>query len=295
MDSFKITDSLNFANDKEIQEIIKDEKLYFSGMITKINHYGMSQERSIILTDKALYNMKKKTLRRKISYQDIRGITYSKLTFEFVIHGNDDEYDYQYISQDRNLIICFIAIFYQQVAFKPIQICEVEEKTLKNYVTQKKEKKKDNSFTKMDTKYLIDTADFINQNLKEISGKETKIDPKEEKRRKNTIFSKHKTIKTVELDDFQIMKVLGRGSFGKVCLVQYKPTKEYYAMKSLKKDVLLDQDQVESTILEKKILQSLDHPFLVGMVFCFQTEERIYFIMPFVRGGELFQHLRTEI
>jgi len=294
MDSFKISDSLNWANDKEIQEIIKDEKLYFSGMITKINHYGMSQERSIILTNKALYNMKKKTLRRRISFTDIRGITYSKLTFEFVVHGNDDEYDYQYIHQDRNLIICFIAIFYQQEAFKPIQICEVEEKTLKNFVTQKKEKKKDNSYSKMDTKFLIDTADFINQNLKEKSGKDTKIDPKEEKRRKNTIFSKHKTIKTVELDDFQIMKVLGRGSFGKVCLVQYKPTKEYYAMKSLKKDVLLDQDQVESTILEKKILQSLDHPFLVGMVFCFQTEERIYFIMPFVRGGELFQHLRTE-
>ena len=89
------------------------------------------------------------------------------------------------------------------------------------------------------------------------------------------------------------MKVIGRGSFGKVCLVQYKKTKELYAMKSLKKDVLLDQDQVESTLLEKKILQSLDYPFLVGMVFCFQTEERIYFIMPFVRGGELFQHLRN--
>ena len=294
MDSFKISDSLNFANDKEIQEIIKDEKLYFSGMITKINHYGMSQERSIILTDKALYNMKKKSLRRRISYTDIRGITYSKLTFEFVIHGNDDEYDYQYIHQDRNLIICFIAVFYQNTAFKPIQLCEVEEKTLKNYVTQKKEKKKDNSFSKMDTKFLIDTADFIKQNMKEIQGSESKVDKEEDKKRKNTIFSKHKTIKTVELDDFQIMKVLGRGSFGKVCLVQYKPTKEYYAMKSLKKDVLLDMDQVESTILEKKILQTLDHPFLVGMVFCFQTEERIYFIMPFVRGGELFQHLRSE-
>ena len=90
----------------------------------------------------------------------------------------------------------------------------------------------------------------------------------------------------------QIMKILGRGSFGKVSLVQYKATGEYYAMKSLKKDVLLDQDQVESTILEKKILQSLDHPFLVGMIFCFQTVERIYFVMPFIRGGELFQHLR---
>ena len=294
MDSFKISDSLNWANDKEILPIIKDEKLYFSGMITKINHYGMSQERSIILTDKALYNMKKKSLRRRISYTDIRGITYSKLTFEFVIHGNDDEYDYQYIHQDRNLIICFIAVFYQNTAFKPIQLCEVEEKTLKNYVTQKKEKKKDNSFSKMDTKFLIDTADFIKQNMKEIQGSESKVDKEEDKKRKNTIFSKHKTIKTVELDDFQIMKVLGRGSFGKVCLVQYKPTKEYYAMKSLKKDVLLDMDQVESTILEKKILQTLDHPFLVGMIFCFQTEERIYFIMPFVRGGELFQHLRSE-
>jgi serum/glucocorticoid-regulated kinase 2 len=293
MESFKVSDNLNWANDKEILSILNGEKLYFSGMITKINHYGMSQERSIILTDKALYNMKKKSLRRKISYNDIRGITYSKLTYEFVVHGNDDEYDYQYIHQERNLIICFIAIFYQQVAFKPIQLCEVEEKTLKNFVTQKKEKKKDNSFSKMDLKYLIDTADFINQNLKEVSAN-TQVDAKEEKKRKNTLFSRHKTIKSVELDDFQIMKVLGRGTFGKVCLVQYKPTKEYYAMKSLKKDVLLDMDQVQSPILEKKILQSLDHPFLVGMVFCFQTEERIYFIMPFIRGGELFQHLRTE-
>lgn len=294
MDSFKISDSLNYANDKEILQIIKDEKLYFSDFITKINHYGMAQERSIILTNKALYNMKKKVLRRRISYEDIRGITYSKLTFEFVVHGNDDEYDYQYIHQERNLIICFIAVFYQNETLKPIQLCEVEEKTLKNFVTQKKEKKKDNSFSKMDLKYLVDTPNFINQNIKEIKGANSVVGKKEELKRNNTIFSRHKTIKTVELDDFQIMKVLGRGSFGKVCLVQYKPTKEYYAMKSLKKDVLLDQDQVESTILEKKILQSLDHPFLVGMVFCFQTEERIYFVMPFIRGGELFSHLRTE-
>ena len=149
----------------------------------------------------------------------------------------------------------------------------------------------------MDTKFLIDTADFINKNIAEISDGNKKVSSgtssNDKKKRTNTLFSKHKTIKNVSLEDFQVMKVLGRGSFGKVTLVQYKQTGEYYAMKSLKKDVLLDQDQVESTILEKKILQSLDHPFLVGMIFCFQTEERIYFIMPFVRGGELFQHLRS--
>ena len=65
----------------------------------------------------------------------------------------------------------------------------------------------------MDTKFLIDTADFINQNLKEITGGVSTKDTKEEKKRRNTLFSKHKTIKTVELDDFQIIKVLGRCSF----------------------------------------------------------------------------------
>ena len=69
MDSLKVNDSLNWAEDKEIQPIIKDEKLYFSGMITKINHYGMSQERSIILTNKALYNMKKNIKKKNILYR----------------------------------------------------------------------------------------------------------------------------------------------------------------------------------------------------------------------------------
>lgn len=60
----------------------------------------------------------------------------------------------------------------------------------------------------------------------------------------------------------------------------------------IKKNVLLDEEQVESTLLEKNILQSLNYPFLVGMVFCFQTEERVFFVLPFIQGGELFQHLR---
>ena len=296
MEELVVNDVLNWMNDPEIKEIIKDEKIYYTDLINKINHYGMSQERAIMLTDKALYNMKKKSLKRKIPYNLVRGITYSKLTNEFVVHGNVAEYDYDYISNDREALMCLIAVLYKNSVQKNITICAVQDKTLKNYVTGKKEKKKENTYSKMDEKFVIDTDAFIKENMKLISkgDKSGGMSAEEKKKRSNTIFSKHKNIEVVCLDDFQIMKVLGRGSFGKVCLVQYKPTKEYYAMKSLKKDVLLDQDQVESTILEKKILETLDHPFLVGMVFCFQTEERIYFVMPFVRGGELFQHLRTE-
>ena len=140
MQGIKIIDMLNWSNDKEILNIIEGEKLYYCDAITKINHYGMSQERSIILTNKKLYNMKKRTLRRKIPYGVIRGITYSNLTYEFVVHGNDDEYDYEYLSPDRNSIICLIAIFYQNATGRPLNICEVQEKTLKNYVTGKKVK-----------------------------------------------------------------------------------------------------------------------------------------------------------
>ena len=94
------------------------------------------------------------------------------------------------------------------------------------------------------------------------------------------------------LGDFLLMKVIGRGSFGKVYLVQKNDDKSVYAMKCLRKDKILDYDQVESTLLEKEILQKADHPFLVGMEYVFQTDARLFFIMKFVRGGELFQHLK---
>lgn len=77
-------------------------------------------------------------------------------------------------------------------------------------------------------------------------------------------------------------------------MVEYKPTKELFAMKALKKDMLIDQDQIENTLLEKKILTNFEHTFLCNLIFCFQSVERVYFVMPFLRGGELFQHLKKQ-
>ena len=65
-------------------------------------------------------------------------------------------------------------------------------------------------------------------------------------------------------------------------------------MKSLRKDVILEYEQVESTLLEKEILQKCSHPFLVGMEYVFQTSTKLFFVMRFVRGGELFMHLRKS-
>ena len=79
MDVIQVHDLLNIKEDNSILSLLKNEKLYYSDVIKKINHYGLSQERSIILTDAALYNMKKKRIKKKNSLQ--RNIRYNIFKF----------------------------------------------------------------------------------------------------------------------------------------------------------------------------------------------------------------------
>ena len=95
--------------------------------------------------------------------------------------------------------------------------------------------------------------------------------------------------KPITFNDFNFLMVIGRGTFGKVFLGELKTTKVLYAIKSIRKDILIQYDQVDNTILEKDIMFECDHPFLVGMEFLFQNELRLYFVMPFVKGGELYK------
>ena len=289
--NIKEYDFLGYADDKDIKKLIKDEEVLYCDFISKISRFGLNQERIILLTDKNLYYIKSKNPIFVITYNQLLGITMSKTTSEFIFHINFEDQDYHFSSKNRELLISQLAIIYQSYTKKVLKLCEVEQKSLKQFITSKKDKKKSTSYTKMDQKFLIETKVFIDKNNK-IGEKELEKEKTEKKKKVGTIFSTHKKIKDVGVDDFKIIKVIGRGSYGKVCLVEFKQTKELFAMKSLKKNVLLDEDQVESTLLEKNILQSLDYPFLVGMVFCFQTEERVYFVLPFIQGGELFQHLR---
>lgn len=101
-------------------------------------------------------------------------------------------------------------------------------------------------------------------------------------------------IKQVSLSDFEILHLVGEGSFGKVFQVRKKDTGQVYAMKVLKKKKLVDEGEVEHTRTEKNILINNNHPFLVNLKFAFQTEKKIYFVLDYVNGGELFFHLKKE-
>lgn len=94
--------------------------------------------------------------------------------------------------------------------------------------------------------------------------------------------------------DFKPLKVLGRGAFGKVILMQKIDSKKLYAVKVLKKSDLIKKDMMDKIKTEKDILMSLNHPFIVNMNYCFTNPERIFFVMRFMRGGELFQHLQQK-
>ena len=104
-------------------------------------------------------------------------------------------------------------------------------------------------------------------------------------------FARSESTTSVTLEDFEIRKMVGKGTFGKVFLVEHATTKKLYAMKVIRKDIILENEQMENIQLEKDILRQIDHPFLVNMEYVFQNQYRIYFLMKFVKGGELFRHL----
>lgn len=101
---------------------------------------------------------------------------------------------------------------------------------------------------------------------------------------------------TIKLDQFKMITILGRGTFGKVYLseVEINGQKKLYAIKAIRKDVLIEYNQVKNTKLERDILFECEHPFLVGMDYLFQSDTRLYFVMPFVRGGELYKVFKSK-
>lgn len=101
----------------------------------------------------------------------------------------------------------------------------------------------------------------------------------------------------VSVEDFELLSLIGRGSFGKVLQVKKKNTGKVYAMKIINKKHILEHNEVEHTLTEKNILQragTKEHPFLMNLNWSFQSQEKLYFILDYVNGGELFFHLQQD-
>jgi len=94
------------------------------------------------------------------------------------------------------------------------------------------------------------------------------------------------------VDDFSILKLVGKGSYGKVLLVNKKDDSKVYAMKVLKKKNMIKQNQIEHIKSERKIMELIDHPFIIKLKYAFQNPEKLYLVMDYCQGGELFFHIQ---
>lgn len=92
----------------------------------------------------------------------------------------------------------------------------------------------------------------------------------------------------VKPSDFEFLKVIGKGSFGKVLLAKHRTENQTYAVKVLQKRMILKRNEKTHIMCERNVLlKNLNHPFLVGLHFSFQTHDKLYFVLDYVNGGEV--------
>ncbi|XP_055597360.1 cAMP-dependent protein kinase catalytic subunit beta-like [Uranotaenia lowii] len=106
-------------------------------------------------------------------------------------------------------------------------------------------------------------------------------------------YEASKSLPLSSLDDYDVLKTIGTGAFGVVRLVRKKNTELYFALKILSKEAIVRNKQLQHTANEKRILQSVQFPFLVNLEACFKDNSYIYLMMPFICGGEMFSLLRN--
>jgi len=262
------------------------EKVLYTLKVVKVNKRGKSQTRALLITEKALYNLLPtdySKCKRRIPIESITAITTSKASDEFVIHV-PDEYDYRFVSDKRDEIVNVLQKLHKSITKKKLKKDVVELKQL-GELTITKDKAK-----------LIDRDELQRQKRKAAEERHDSDDEehKDTKGAVEAITVKGASVEKVSVESFDLLKVLGRGSFGKVMQVRKKDNGKIYAMKILKKGMLIARDQVEHTRAERKILEALQHPFLMGLRFAFQSPTKLYLVMDFYKGGELFTHLRNK-
>jgi serine/threonine protein kinase len=103
---------------------------------------------------------------------------------------------------------------------------------------------------------------------------------------------KNVTDNKLSIDDFTVIKVVGKGSYGKVLLVKKNDDNTTLAMKVLKKKYMIKRNQVEHTKTERSILELVKHPFIIQLRYAFQTQVKLYFVVDYCPGGELFFHIQ---
>ena len=165
--------------------------------------------------------------KRVLLLTSILGLSYSKLSNEFIIHGKNEQHDISYKSEDKLSIICLVVLLYQELEDIIMPICEINEKTLRKYVTFERDKKRNRNITKMDSSFQINTKEFINRN-KSLVTKEEESRKKIENNNENLRMMSYGDFKDfiimeskIKIEHFKLIKQIKRDSFGLIIISHY--------------------------------------------------------------------------
>lgn len=281
-----------FGSIKENGTKLETETVIFSDYIHKANTWKTWQRRILLITDKSLYNLIPGDLsrcRRRIPLNKVGSLIISQKSDEFLIHV-PSEYDYRLISKRKLDIMKVLTKLYSKNYFKSLNVELTALKSLKNVcLTRAKAKKLRN--LKFNLTHIVNKVENLN-----ITDNEEKVSSTTSSNTEYFDTTSSSFNNKLTPEDFIPLMVLGRGSFGKVMLVKRKDKscQTVYAMKSLHKESIILRNQKEHTKYERCIMSSITHPFLIKLYHAFQTSTKLYFIMEFLKGGELFHHLKKS-
>lgn len=291
--------------DKDIKNKLSGEKEIFSDSIIKINKKLIEQIRTLIITEKALYNFKEKTLKRRLAIKDIFGITTSKTSEEFVIHGEGSEYDYHYKYKKKRKIIQILAAVYYFNTFHKLRFALVKENNLKDYVTFNDEKKRDKNKTKIDYKLLVDIDTYLYGNLlrKNSVGKPRKsinFASVMKAQKTEIVFLNENSIdllqclQDLKIENFRILGNLLKSYYGTILWSEFIPNNTFYLMRVINgsdiNNFILDVDKIVT-------LYSFNFVSISPAECIFKTDEKTFIMnkfSPFYEGGPLFYHLKNS-
>jgi serine/threonine protein kinase len=310
----------------DIPEAVRDEifddneTISHSEFLIKINRRGRRQRRILLLTNLALYNLLPKSfkVRRRIELNNIEAVILSEASDEFVVHV-PLEYDYRFESRNRDEVVDAISRAYRSTIGHKLRVRSVAVPDLRRHTvtrTAARDLRRAGSAI-LPPADLEAAGGFVpadsHRNGGEVEMEEEKKSPASEPPAARRIDDdddedddKENDFKEQEVEEFisrkekvnmshfERLKLLGEGTFGRVFLVKHKQTEEVYAMKILKKKFLIIHSQVEHTKTERQILGTIDFPFLSKLRYAFQTPKKLYLVMDYYSGGELYYHLSRK-
>ncbi|CAD8073675.1 unnamed protein product [Paramecium sonneborni] len=282
----QISDVLNISNEKFFKkQASQSEMVLLSRLTGKINKRNTEQQRTIIISSENVYNVEKKSIKRKISIHKIFGVTVSRSSYEFILHV-PQESDYRFKSQEfRDIILYYLSIVLKLNNKDGLRIYLVENEELGQFCLHDA------------------TSDF---------GKQIALHPKTKLQMLypdnfqlsyiNLMFAQHQKTKNqnisvlyvhdplnlrIQLEDYQKIASIAQGSFNKVILINQKIEKQnqYLVLKSIK------SYNTDFNLLKFHLENYSQSTYLEKLQLCIGWQDQVLFFFQFVKGGDLFSHL----